>query len=91
MTQPSIPEVDLDGMLAEGTMMTSVPKDGAGGSRPGVMGDGSEEQNLDQPGNPDARIKSDEVEEAFGGAKPSDEAAAKPEDTLPKDNSHNFV
>ena len=71
--------------------MTSVPKDVAGGSRPGVMGDGTEEQNLDQPGNPDARIKADEVEEAFGGAKRSDEAAATPEDTLPKDNSHNFV
>jgi hypothetical protein len=33
---------------------------------PGMMGDGTEEQNLGQPGNPDARIKKDEVEAAFG-------------------------
>ncbi len=36
------------------------------GSRPGVMGDETEEQNLGQPGNPAARITQDEVEEAFG-------------------------
>jgi hypothetical protein len=32
---------------------------------PGMMGDGTEEQNLDQPGNPAARIKKDEVAAAF--------------------------
>lgn len=32
---------------------------------PGMMGDGTEEQNLNQPGNPEARIKKAEVEEAF--------------------------
>jgi hypothetical protein len=32
---------------------------------PGMMGDGSEEQNLGQPGNPEARIKKDEVDAAF--------------------------
>ncbi|WP_291687679.1 hypothetical protein [Bradyrhizobium sp.] len=32
---------------------------------PGMMGDGTEEQNLDQPGNPAARIKKDEVDAAF--------------------------
>ncbi|HYG87111.1 MAG TPA: hypothetical protein VD978_12705 [Azospirillum sp.] len=37
-----------------------------GAAQPGVMGDGTEEQNLNQPGNPDARIKQDEVEAAFG-------------------------
>lgn len=36
-----------------------------GGSRPGVLGDETEEQNLNQPGNPDARISREEVEEAF--------------------------
>jgi hypothetical protein len=37
---------------------------------PGMLGDGTEEQNLGQPGNPAARIKKDEVDEAFGkGAK----------------------
>ena len=33
---------------------------------PGMMGDGTEEQNLDQPGNPAVRIKKDEVDAAFG-------------------------
>jgi hypothetical protein len=37
------------------------------GSRPGVMGDGTIEQNIGQPGNPDAKITQEEVEEAFGG------------------------
>ena len=33
---------------------------------PGMMGDGTEEQNLGQPGNPAARIRKDEVDAAFG-------------------------
>ena len=32
---------------------------------PGMMGDGTEEQNLGQPGDPGARIKKDEVDAAF--------------------------
>jgi hypothetical protein len=32
---------------------------------PGMMGDGTEEQNLGQRGNPAARIKEDEVDAAF--------------------------
>ena len=32
---------------------------------PGMMGDGTEEQNLNERGNPAARIKKDEVEAAF--------------------------
>jgi hypothetical protein len=32
---------------------------------PGMMGDGTEEQNLGQPGNPAARIKEVEVDAAF--------------------------
>ena len=37
---------------------------------PGMLGDGTEEQNLNQPGNPAARIKEDEVDAAFAkGAK----------------------
>ena len=39
--------------------------------KPGMMGDGTEEQNLDQPGNPAARIKEDEVAEAFGKDQPA--------------------
>ena len=31
----------------------------------GMMGDGTEEQNLNQKGNPDARIKEAEVDAAF--------------------------
>jgi len=34
-------------------------------SHPGMMGDGTEEQNLGQSGNPGARIKKDEVDAAF--------------------------
>jgi hypothetical protein len=33
---------------------------------PGMMGDGTEEQNLGQRGNPKARIKKKEVAAAFG-------------------------
>lgn len=39
-------------------------------SRPGMMGDGTEEQNLGQPGNPSARIKKEEVGAAFGKKAP---------------------
>jgi hypothetical protein len=35
-------------------------------SHPGMMGDGTEEQNLSERGNPAARIKKDEVKSAFG-------------------------
>ena len=34
-------------------------------SHPGMMGDGTEEQNLGEQGNPAARIKKDEVDAAF--------------------------
>jgi hypothetical protein len=37
---------------------------------PGMMGDGTEEQNLNEPGDPSARIKVDEVEVAFGKTEP---------------------
>lgn len=33
---------------------------------PGMMGDGTEEQNLNQRGHPEARIREDEVQDAFG-------------------------
>ena len=32
---------------------------------PGMMGDGTEEQNLNQAGNPGARITQDEIDAAF--------------------------
>lgn len=34
-------------------------------SHPGMMGDGTEEQNLNQTGNPEARITKEEVDTAF--------------------------
>jgi hypothetical protein len=39
-------------------------------SHPGMMGDGTEEQNLGEHGNPDARIKKDELDAAFGKQPP---------------------
>jgi hypothetical protein len=39
-------------------------------SHPGMMGDGSEEQNLDERGNPAARIKKTDVDAAFGKQAP---------------------
>lgn len=35
-------------------------------AHPGMMGDGTEEQNLDQKGNPAACIKKKEADAAFG-------------------------
>ncbi len=32
---------------------------------PGMMGDGTEEQNLNQTGDPSARVTEDDVKEAF--------------------------
>jgi hypothetical protein len=34
-------------------------------SHPGMLGDETEEQNLNQPGDPKARITRDEVEDTF--------------------------
>jgi hypothetical protein len=41
----------------------------AGVAHPGMMGDGTEEQNLNERGNPAARIKKKEVTAAFGKAR----------------------
>ncbi len=38
--------------------------------KPGMMGDGTQEQGLSEPGNPDARIKEDELAAAFGNVPP---------------------
>ena len=56
--------------------MTNTPtiptdtKKKSGISHPGMMGDGTEEQNLDERGNPTARIKKDELHAAFGKENP---------------------
>jgi hypothetical protein len=47
-----------------------VPKQQPKIIHPGMMGDGTEEQNLNEPGDPSARIKADEVEAAFGKTEP---------------------
>ncbi len=47
-------------------------------SLPGVMGDGTEEQNLGQPGHPEARITEAEVKDAFGKADKPAKDGAKP-------------
>jgi hypothetical protein len=39
-------------------------------SHPGMMGDGTEEQNLNERGNPAARIKKNEVDAAFSKQSP---------------------
>jgi hypothetical protein len=55
------------------TNSPSVPKDSgkkADVSHPGMMGDGTEEQNLDEAGDPAARIKKDELDAAFGKQSP---------------------
>jgi len=36
---------------------------------PGVLGDGTEEQNLGQPGDPSKRITEEEVDDAFSEKK----------------------
>jgi hypothetical protein len=38
-------------------------------AHPGMMGDGTEEQNLNERGDPSARIKRSEVQAAFGKPK----------------------
>ena len=44
------------------------PHDDKTDPHPGMMGDGTEEQNLGQPGDPSKRITKEEVEDAFKDA-----------------------
>jgi hypothetical protein len=48
-----------------------VTKKQADVANPGMMGDGTEEQNLNQPGDPTARIKKQDVEAAFAKRRPT--------------------
>jgi ElaB/YqjD/DUF883 family membrane-anchored ribosome-binding protein len=43
---------------------------------PGMMGDGTEEQNLGQVGDPSARITEEEVDQAFGATAPAQAPAS---------------
>lgn len=45
--------------------MTKTAQDATTERHPGMMGDGTEEQNLNQPGHPEARITEAEVSDAF--------------------------
>jgi hypothetical protein len=45
--------------------VTSVAQGKAKIQHQGMMGDGTEEQNLNEPGDPSLKIKSDEVNAAF--------------------------
>ena len=47
------------------TDKTKTPDPATKEKHPGMLGDGTEEQNLNQRGNPAARIKEDEVKDAF--------------------------
>ena len=47
-----------------------VPKESGKISHPGMMGDGTQEQNLNEAGDPSLRIKSEEVDAAFGKEQP---------------------
>jgi hypothetical protein len=44
----------------------SLPKKPDKVSHPGMMGDGTEEQNLNETGDPSVRIKPEEVDAALG-------------------------
>jgi hypothetical protein len=46
-----------------------IKKENAAVPHPGMLGDSTEEQNLNQPGNPDARIVKDELDAAFAPTK----------------------
>ena len=47
--------------------MAKLERDQSSEPHPGMLGDGTEEQNLNQAGDPSARITNEEVEEAFEG------------------------
>jgi hypothetical protein len=50
--------------------MTDKEKNSEDLKKPGMMGDGTEEQNLGQKGDPSARIPKEEVADAFGKKTP---------------------
>ena len=52
-------------MTTKPTVRTNIKKQ-AEVLHPGMLGDGTEEQNLDERGYPEGRIKKDEVDAAFG-------------------------
>ena len=77
----------------EADMPLSGSKTGRGGrsaSRapyPGMMGDGTEEQNLNQTGDPSARITEGEVDKAFGAGSAAASSLKEPRTFLDKDQA----
>jgi hypothetical protein len=64
--------------------MTQSTENQAGIVHPGMMGDGTEEQNLNERGNPSTRIKKDEVDAAFGRGTESTPVSNKPDELTAK-------
>jgi hypothetical protein len=56
--------------MAKKTAASTKGRKAASIAHPGMMGDGTEEQNLNERGNPAARIKKKEVAAAFGKPRP---------------------
>lgn len=72
--------------------MTVTGKTGRGrsanrASYPGMMGDGTEEQNLNQAGDPSARIGEGEVDAAFGAGSSAAGALKEPRTFIDKDQA----
>ncbi len=59
------------------TTIRNNTKKPAGVLHPGMMGDGTEEQNLNERGNQEGRIKKDEVDTAFGKQSPKKQSPKK--------------
>lgn len=64
------PAGEADMSLGAKSSRSRTANNRSGASYPGMMGDGTEEQNLNQAGDPSARIGQDEVQQAFAGSKP---------------------
>jgi ElaB/YqjD/DUF883 family membrane-anchored ribosome-binding protein len=62
-------EADMS-LTGSRTGRSRVTGDRSRASYPGMMGDGTEEQNLGQVGDPSARIGQDEVQQAFAASVP---------------------
>ncbi|HEV8014039.1 MAG TPA: hypothetical protein VGP48_00830 [Stellaceae bacterium] len=58
-------------MTTKSTGSTGAQKPKQDEAHPGMMGDGTEEQNLNQPGKPGARITKEEADAAFDKAPPA--------------------
>jgi hypothetical protein len=62
----SSPRRGRGGSVGQGETRSSFSGQTSYGQTSGVMGDGTQEQNLNQPGQAGGRISRDEVEDAFG-------------------------